>query len=103
MFARLARIVVRHPWWTIVAWLAAAILIIAFSPKLTTESDQGDFLPSSYESVQAMEIAKKAFPQQEDTSSLIVVKRSDGAPLTAADTAKVGQAAQALNAKKPPT
>ncbi|GAA3944883.1 MMPL family transporter [Actinomadura viridis] len=103
MFARLARIVVRHPWWTIVAWLAAAILIIAFSPKLTTESDQGDFLPSSYESVQAMEIAKEAFPQQEDTSSLIVVKRSDGAPLTAADTAKVGQAAQALNAKKPPT
>ncbi|XVQ12568.1 MMPL family transporter [Spirillospora sp. CA-255316] len=103
MFARLARVVVGHPWWTIVAWLAAAILIIAASPKLTTESDQGDFLPSSYESIQAAEIAQKAFPQQEDTSSLIVFKRVNGAPLTAQDTTKVGQIAQTLNAKKPPT
>ncbi|MFI0351516.1 MMPL family transporter [Actinomadura sp. 9N407] len=103
MFARLARVVVRHPWWTIVAWIVAAVVIIAFSPKLTTESDQGDFLPSSYESVQAMAIAEKAFPQQEDASSLIVVKRSDGQPLTAADTAKVGQAAQTMSASKPPS
>jgi RND superfamily putative drug exporter len=103
MFARLARFVVRHPWWTIVAWLVAAVLIIAFSPKLTTESDQGDFLPSKYESVQAMNIAEKAFPQQEDTSSLIVVKRSDGKPLTAQDTAKVNEAAKSLNAEKPPS
>ncbi|WP_433467225.1 MMPL family transporter [Spirillospora sp. CA-128828] len=103
MFARLARFVVRHPWWTIVAWLVAAVLIIAFSPKLTTESDQGDFLPSKYESVQAMKVAEQAFPQQEDTSSLIVVKRSDGQPLTAQDTAKVNAAAKSLNAHKPPT
>ncbi|MEU9866821.1 MMPL family transporter [Actinomadura sp. NPDC048021] len=103
MFARLARFVVRHPWWTIVAWLVAAVLIIALSPKLTTESDQGDFLPSKYESVQALKIAEKAFPQQEDTSSLIVVKRSDGRPLTAQDSAKVNEAAKSLNAKKPPT
>ncbi|GAA1838854.1 MMPL family transporter [Actinomadura bangladeshensis] len=103
MFARLARFVVRHPWWTIVAWLVAAVVIIAFSPKLTTESDQGDFLPSKYESVQAMKIAEKAFPQQEDTSSLIVVKRSDGKPLTAEDTAKVTEAAKSLNADKPAT
>lgn len=103
MFARLARFVVRHPWWTIVAWLVAAVLIIALSPKLTTESDQGDFLPSKYESVQALKIAEKAFPQQEDTSSLVVVKRSDGQALTAQDTAKVNAAAKTLNAKKPPT
>ncbi|QXJ24412.1 MMPL family transporter [Actinomadura graeca] len=103
MFARLARFVVRHPWWTIVAWLVVAAVVIVFSPKLTTESDQGDFLPSKYESVQAMKVAEKAFPQQEDTSSLIVVKRSDGSPLTPADNARVDQAAKSLNAKKPPT
>ncbi|WP_395104373.1 MMPL family transporter [Actinomadura sp. SCN-SB] len=103
MFARLARAVVRHPWWTIVAWLVAAVAVIAFSPQLSTESDQGDFLPSSYESVQGMEIAQKAFPQQEDTSALIVVKRTDGAPLTTADTAKVNQIAQTLNSDKPET
>ncbi|WP_308166528.1 MMPL family transporter [Actinomadura sp. NEAU-AAG7] len=93
----------RHPVWTIVTWLVVAAVVIVFSPKLTTESDQGDFLPSKYESVQAIKIAEKAFPQQEDTSSLIVVKRSDGKPLTASDTAKVDQAAKSLNAKKPPT
>ncbi|MFD0853723.1 MMPL family transporter, partial [Actinomadura adrarensis] len=98
MFARLARAVVRHPVWTIVAWAAVAIVVIAFSPQMSTESDQGDFLPDSYESVQALDIAQKAFPQQEDTSALIVVKRSDGAPLAAADTAKVQQVALTLNA-----
>ncbi|MBC6457577.1 MMPL family transporter, partial [Actinomadura sp. HBU206391] len=103
MFARLARFVVGHPWWTIGAWLVAAVAIIVFSPALTTESDQGEFLPSKYESVQAMNLAQKAFPQQEDTSALIVIKRSDGQPLTAADTAKAGQTAQALQAKKLPS
>jgi RND superfamily putative drug exporter len=101
MFARLARVVVRHPWWTIGAWLVAAVAVIAFSPALTTQADQGDFLPSKYESVQAQQVAEKAFPQQEDTSALIVVQRSDRRSLTAADTAKVTQVAQALQARKP--
>ncbi|TDE27341.1 MMPL family transporter [Actinomadura sp. 6K520] len=103
MFARLARFVVRHPWWTIAAWLAAAIVIIAFSPKLSTESDQGEFLPSGYESVQAVELAEKAFPQQAEMSALIVVQRSDGGNLTPADNAKVAEAAKGLSAKTYPT
>jgi RND superfamily putative drug exporter len=101
MFGRLGAAVVRHPWWTIVAWLVAAVVIIAFSPKLATQADQGDFLPSKYESVQAMKIATAAFPQQEDASALIVVKRTDGKPLTAANIAKVNAAAKAMT--KPET
>ncbi|MEO5875405.1 MAG: MMPL family transporter [Streptosporangiaceae bacterium] len=96
MFGRLGAAVVRHPWWTIVAWLLAAVVIIAFSPKLSTEADQGDFLPSKYESVQAMKIASAAFPQQEDASALIVVKRTDGQPLTQGDVTKVEAAAKAM-------
>ncbi|GAA2421770.1 MMPL family transporter [Actinomadura vinacea] len=103
MFARLARFVVRHPWWTLVTWVVAAVVIVAFSPKLETESDQGEFLPSSYEAVQAGEVAAKAFPQQADTTALVVVKRADGGKLTPADTAKVTQAAKDLTAKKYPT
>ncbi|MEU8343011.1 putative drug exporter of the RND superfamily [Actinomadura meyerae] len=103
MFARLARFVVRHPWWTIAAWLAAAVVIIAFSPKLTTESDQGEFLPSKYESVQAAKLAEKAFPDQADLSALIVVQRSDGGKITPADSAKITEAAKNLTAKKYPT
>ncbi|WP_240487028.1 MMPL family transporter [Actinomadura flavalba] len=92
--------VVRHPWWTIVAWLAVAAIVIAFSPKLSTSSDQAEFLPSSYESAQAMKIAEKAYPQAGDATTLVVVKRSDGAPLSAQDVAKVGGVAQQLTAKK---
>lgn len=103
MFAGLARVVVRHPWWTIVAWLVAAVVIIAFSPKLDTKSDQGDFLPTKYESIQAAKLAEKAFPQHADSTALIVVKRTDGAKLTPADTSKVEQAAKNLAAKKYPS
>ncbi|GGV14838.1 membrane protein [Actinomadura cremea] len=103
MFAGLARFVVRHPWWTIVAWLAAAVVIIAFSPKLTTESDQGEFLPSGYESVQAAELSADAFPQQAEASSLIVVQRTDGGKITPQDSAKIAEAAKTLTAEKYPT
>ncbi|RFS84708.1 MMPL family transporter [Actinomadura spongiicola] len=103
MFAGLARFVVRHPWWTIAAWLAAAVLIIALSPKLATESDQGEFLPSKYESVKAAEVAEDAFPDQAEMSALIVVQRSDGGKITPADSTKIAAAAKNLSAKKYPT
>ncbi|GAA4224827.1 MMPL family transporter [Actinomadura meridiana] len=103
MFAGLARFVVRHPWWTIGAWLVAAVLIIALSPKLATESDQGEFLPSKYESVQAAKVAEKAFPDQTDLSALIVVQRADGGKITPADSAKIAETAQSLTARKYPT
>jgi RND superfamily putative drug exporter len=102
MFARLARTVVRHPWWTLLAWVVTSVAIVVFSPALETESDQGEFLPSSYESVQAAELAQKSFPQQADTTALVVVKRSDGGQITAADSARVTQVAQRLTAKKYP-
>ena len=57
------------------------------------------FLPRSYESVQAIELGKKAFPQQTIASATIVVKRADGRPLTAQDETRAGQFAQALQAK----
>ncbi|MEO3782510.1 MMPL family transporter [Actinocorallia sp. B10E7] len=101
MFGRLGNAVVRHPWWTIAAWLVVAVLVIALSPKLETESDQSNFLPSKYESLQATEISAKAFPQAETTSALIVVKRTDGKPLTDQDVAKTTAVAQAL--PKPPS
>jgi RND superfamily putative drug exporter len=103
MFARLARVVVRHPWLTLLTWAVAWVAIVFLSPSLKTESDQSEFLPSSYEAVQAAELAQKSFPQQADATTLIVVKRSDGGQLTAADSAKIGQAAQVLTAKKYPT
>jgi RND superfamily putative drug exporter len=101
MFGWLGRTVVRHPWWTIVTWLVAAAAAVALAPKLDTHSDQQDFLPTKYESVQAGKLADRAFPSgsQKVTNELMVVKRSDGKTLTPADQTKIGQIAQTLQAK----
>ncbi|MDL4815719.1 MMPL family transporter [Actinomadura opuntiae] len=103
MFARLARFVVRHPWWTILAWVVAAAVVVVFSPSLQTKSDQGDFLPSKYESIQAAKLSEKAFPQQADVTAFIVVKRADGGKITPADSAKIAKVAKDLTAKRYPT
>ena len=64
MFGALGRSVVRHPVRVILAWVVISVAVVAFSPSLSdiTSADQGSFLPSSYESVQAIELAEKAFP-----------------------------------------
>src|SRR6266496_1086770 len=98
MFDRLGRFVVRRPWWVIGGWLVGVLLIIALLPKLSdiTTSDQGSFLPGTYESIRAVNLANSAFPQQATSVALVVVKRTDGAPLSEADQAKVGQLATAI-------
>ncbi|MGN9915369.1 MMPL family transporter [Micromonospora palomenae] len=101
MFERLGRFVVRRAWWVIAGWVLAAVAIVVTTPSLSdiTSADQGSFLPRSYESVQAIELAKRTFPQQATATATIVVKRADGQPLTPADEAKVSQLAQSLKAK----
>src|SRR5262249_16226499 len=54
------------------------------------------FLPSTYESVQALNLAHTAFPQQITSTAIVVVKRVDGAPLTDADQQRVNQLATAI-------
>ncbi|GAA4631139.1 MMPL family transporter [Actinoallomurus vinaceus] len=104
MFGWLGRGVVRHPWWTIVAWLVAATALVVFAPKLTTKSDQQAFLPGKYESVAASKLAEKAFPSgdQKFSREMVVVKRSDGGSLTTADQQKIGEVVKAIQAKAIP-
>ena len=98
MFDRWGRFVVRRAWWVIGGWLVGAFLIIGLLPSLAdiTSGDQGSFLPDSYESVQAIDLAKTAFPEQATSTAIVVVKRTDDAPLTAADQARVGPLATAI-------
>jgi putative drug exporter of the RND superfamily len=88
-----------YPWKVIAVWLLATIAIVGFAPKLgdVTARDQSNFLPSSYESVQALNLAKTAFGRSNDATATIVIKRADGAELTAGDQAKVGDLAGAIN------
>jgi RND superfamily putative drug exporter len=101
MFGGLGRLVVKHPWWTILIWIVAAVAVAASAPKLHTKTDQTDFLPTKYESVQASKLQDKAFPNKNQKTSpeMIVVKRTDGHPLTAADSAKIEQIAKGLPAQ----
>ncbi|MFI6272809.1 MMPL family transporter [Micromonospora zamorensis] len=81
----------------IAVWL---VLLVGsfFAPSLADQvsTDQASFLPSRYESVQAQELAERAFGQGDGASATIVVKRGDGQPLGTADTDRVNQLAQAL-------
>lgn len=98
MFDRWGRFVVRRAWWVIGGWLTGALLVIGLLPSLSdiTSGDQGSFLPNSYESVQVIDSAKTAFPQQSTSTAIVVVKRSDGGPLTATDQARVATLAAAI-------
>src|SRR5215469_8211355 len=100
MFGWWGRFVVRRPWSVIAAWLIGAVLIIAFLPKLgdITSTNQGSFLPDTYESVQATNLGNKTFGEATTSSAIVVVKRNDGKPLSDADQAKASELAQAITA-----
>jgi RND superfamily putative drug exporter len=99
MFAGIGRAVVRHPVWVIVVWVIAAAAIIGFAPKLTSTTDEASFLPTHYESIQAMTIQQKAFPQAATPAAIIVFERHDGGALTDADSTTVQAIAQKLSAQ----
>jgi putative drug exporter of the RND superfamily len=81
LFAWLGRAVVRHPWRVIALWVVAAVAVIATSPGLPTTTNESSFLPKDYESIRAMDLQDKAFPQSGHVTSaaaIIVFSRVDG-------------------------
>ncbi|MGH8836509.1 MAG: MMPL family transporter, partial [Actinomycetes bacterium] len=102
MFDRLARVVTNHPWRVIVGWVLAAVALIAFAPSLSevTNSDQADFLPSSYESVQAQRLTERAFGTTADATATVVLTRGDGGALTAGDQSVAEKVARRINAAR---
>src|SRR6185312_3364466 len=100
MFASLGQFVARRPWQIIVAWIVVAVVVILTAPKLTSTTDEADFLPGHYESIKAIDLQTKAFPDRTDVGAIIVFDRKDGAPLTAADSAEVAKIAATLQSKK---
>ncbi|MEV6427930.1 MMPL family transporter [Nocardia sp. NPDC051463] len=100
MFARLGRVVVHNPWKVIGAWLLIVIAVVASAPKLTSTTDQSEFLPSHYESIQAMQLQQQAFPQSAAPAAIIVFKRADNAPLNDENAARVAAIAAQLGDEK---
>ncbi|MET7383124.1 MMPL family transporter [Streptomyces sp. NPDC005526] len=96
MFGRIGRAAVLRPWVTISAWIVAAVALAVLAPQLKSTSDQADFLPSHYESVQAAKVQERAFPQHEQPAAVAVFQRADGQKLTAADRTEVAEIASRL-------
>jgi RND superfamily putative drug exporter len=100
MFHRIGRTVVRHPVWTIVAWVIAAVAIVATAPSLPSNSDESSFLPSSYESIKAMDLQEKAFPEAFTPAAIVLYQRDDGGKLTQTDKNDIARITKALDHKK---
>jgi RND superfamily putative drug exporter len=96
MFRGIGRAVVHHPVVTIVVWLVAAVGLAMTAPKLQSTSDQSAFLPKHYESIQAIDVQQKAFPQQGNVGAIMVFSRADGGPLTSSDSQQAQQIATKL-------
>ncbi|GGX83835.1 MMPL family transporter [Streptomyces hiroshimensis] len=99
MFRRVGRFAVHRPWLTIAGWIIAAVALSLLAPGLKSTTDETEFLPSHYESVQAGKLQEKAFPKTEQPSAIVVFQRSDGGKLTAADRADVAKVTSGLNDK----
>lgn len=99
VFDRWGRSVVRHPWRVILVWVVVAGAIIGFGPRLgdITQADQTSFIPGDYESAQAMEVQQEHFAAGTGTSTIGVIARTDGQPLSEADIALVAQLADHLS------
>jgi RND superfamily putative drug exporter len=104
MFSLLTRLVTARPWVVIGVWIVAAVVVVVASPSLAsyTTSNNGAFLPSSYESAQAQEVASQQFPSQSGATGAIVVSRTDGKQLTSSEQSKVSALATSLTGDRIP-
>ncbi|MEU7135466.1 MMPL family transporter [Streptomyces sp. NPDC046261] len=99
MFRRVGRFAVHRPWLTIAGWIIAAVALALLAPGLKSTTDETEFLPSHYESVQVGNLQEKAFPKTEQPAAIAVFQRTDGGKLTDADRRDVIKVAGGLDGK----
>jgi putative drug exporter of the RND superfamily len=97
---KLADFVVRRAWWIIATWVIAAGLIIGLSPTLSSveSNDQSSFVPGSYESVKATNVATKLNPKSSGANDIIVFQNTAHGNLTASDQQQISQIVNSLQA-----
>jgi putative drug exporter of the RND superfamily len=97
MFAAIARFDIRFRWPIVVVWIVGVIVGAHLLPSLSsvTQSNTTQFLSSSSPSVQAAQLATPFQTTSPSRTAIIVASRTSG-PLTAADTAAIGEVEQAI-------
>src|SRR5215217_3589994 len=99
MLSRIIQFSTSRPKRIIALWAVVMLLLgsigAGFGYKVVTD-DTAQFLPKGSESAQAIDLARDAFGQQEATRTVsLLVKRTDGAALTAGDRAEIRSLASA--------
>ncbi|MEV0535933.1 MMPL family transporter [Kitasatospora sp. NPDC050463] len=83
----------RHPWKIIALWGVLGVVLIGLAPTLiarVTQSQTGDFLPRSYDSAAALQIAQERFGADPDATTVtVLVARTDGKALGDADRQRI--------------
>lgn len=96
--------IVKNRKWVIAIWLLGAVLIVSLSPSLSSveSNNQSSFLPKGYESVEAINIAKKVSPNSQDAIDTVVFKSKSGEALSALDSQTIGSVVHSLSAQHLP-
>ncbi|MFI0975926.1 MMPL family transporter [Streptomyces sp. NPDC021093] len=94
----------RHPWKIIASWAVLGLVLSALAPTLlgrVTQHRTDDFLPRSYDSAAALQIAREQFGENPDALTVtVLVARSDGKALGAADQKRIGAEAAKLGQRR---
>ncbi|MBT2449755.1 MMPL family transporter [Streptomyces sp. ISL-43] len=104
MIRALTRYSTRHPWKVITLWVLLGVALSALAPVLisrVTQHQTGDFLPRSYDSAAALRIAQEQFGVNPDAVTVtVLVARTDGKALSAADQKRVEAEAAKLGERR---
>ncbi|MFB7173646.1 MMPL family transporter [Streptomyces sp. NPDC056254] len=94
----------RNPWKVIALWAVLGMALTVLGQALVfraTQSNTGDFLPSTYDSAAALKIAEERFGVKPDANTLtVLVARPDGAPLSEGDERRIDEEAAELGRRR---
>ncbi|MFO0821123.1 MAG: MMPL family transporter [Pirellulales bacterium] len=87
MFARLGRVVTRHPWLVILSWLVLALFLRFTAPRWDDVTFDGDlaYLPATAPSVRGQKLLEAAFPGNRDRSQIAIIAARDDRPFDSRD------------------
>ena len=82
--------------------MLAIAVIVPLAPRLSEveSTNQGSFVPSSYESAKALAVATDHFSTGMGSSAIFVVRRSDRTKLTSADRARISKLVRDLRSAR---
>ena len=97
VFDLIARLVNRHGWLVLLAWIGLAVTLRSLAPSWDEVSRDDDvrFFPPGSLSVAGLNLLERGFPKVTDSAAVVVVERPDAA-LSAADRAFVARLVERL-------